>query len=147
MGLTIDSISRELEIPKSKLDQYFEALKLVKYQSVMAVRLLAHFSGLLNSYSRALGQVIRLMTRNLYSCLHRAYFSKECWGSLTSLLALAWKELKFWESNIFKLNGFAIYPSTPSITTCEIVTEDASDEGLNAAHLSDKNKTVFFLEN
>ena len=83
------------------------------------------------------------MTRNLYSCLHPAYFSKEHWGSLTSLSALAWEELNFGKSNIVKLNVFAISPST----TCEMVAGDASGEGLYAAHFSDKNQTLFFLEN
>ena len=48
-----------------------------------------------------------------------------------------------WESNISKLNGFAIAPVTPSITTCEVIAGDASGKGLYAAHFSDKNSTVF----
>ena len=83
------------------------------------------------------------MTRNSYSCLHPAYFSKECWSSLTSLSDLAWEELNFWEANISKLNGFAISPISPSITTCEVVEGDASGRGLYAAHFSDKN-LIFF---
>ena len=82
----------------------------------MPVRLLARLLGLLNSFSRALGQIVRLLTRNLYSCLHPAYFSQEHWGSFTSLTDSAWEELQFWESNIVKLNGFAITPVVPSIT-------------------------------
>ena len=84
------------------------------------------------------------MTRNLYSCLHPAYFSQECWSSYTSLSDSAWEELRFWESNISKLNGFAIAPVTPSITTCEVIAGDASGEGLYAAHFSDKNQMFFF---
>ena len=87
------------------------------------------------------------MTRNLYSCLHPAYFSQECWSSLTSLSDSAWEELRFWEANISKLNGFAISLITPSITSCEVIAGDASGEGLYAAHFSDKNQTVFFQEN
>ena len=84
------------------------------------------------------------MTRNLYSCLHPANFSKECWSSLTSLSDSAREELNFWETNISKLNVYAIAPISPSITTCEVIAGDASGEGLYAAHFSDKNKTVFF---
>ena len=110
----------------------------------MQVRLLARFLGLLNLFSRALGQVVRLMTRSLYSCLNPAYFSPECWSSQLSLSALAMEKLVFWKNNIHKLNGFAISPITPSITTCEVVAGDASGEGLYAAHISDKNQTVLF---
>ena len=130
MGLIINSITIEFEIRQSKLDPFFDVLNLVKSQLFIVLRLLTRFLGLLNSFNKALGQVVWLMTRYLYSCFHAAYFSKERWGSLTSLSALAWEELKFWISYIVKLNGFAISPSTPSITTCEIVAGDASDEGL-----------------
>ena len=80
LGLIINSISIEFDFPQSKLDQFFDVLKLVKSQSVMAVRFLAWFLGLLNLFSKALGQVARLMTRNLYFCFHPTYFSKERWG-------------------------------------------------------------------
>ena len=109
----------------------------------MPAQLLAWFLGLLNSFSRALGQVVRLMTRSLYSCLNPAYFSPECWSSQTSLSASAMEELIFWEVNIHKLNGFAIFPITPSITTCEVVAGDVSGEGLYAAHFSGVNNTIY----
>ena len=105
----------------------------------MPVRLLAKFLGTLNSFSRALGQVVRPMTRYLYSCLQPAYIAKKKWNSVTSLTESAKEELFFWEFDIVKLNGFAISPVTPSITTCEIIAGDASGEGLYAARFSDKN--------
>ena len=86
------------------------------------------------------------MTGSLYSCLHPAYFSQECWSSLTSLSDLAVEEINVWETTISKLNGFAISPISPSITTCEVVAGDASGKGLYAAHFSDKNQS-FFQEN
>ena len=79
----------------------------------------------------------------LYSCLHPAYFSQECLSYFTSLSDSAWEELRFWETNISKPNGFEISPITPSITTCEVIAGDASGKGLYAAHFSDKNQTVF----
>ena len=79
------------------------------------------------------------MTRSLYFFLHPAFFSSERWDSITSLSSLALEELDFWESNIHKLNGFAISPITPTITTCEVVAGDASGDGLYAAHFLDKN--------
>merc|ERR1711873_161202 len=79
---------------------YFEVLLLVKSQAIMPVRLLAQRLGLLNLFSRALGQIVRLMTRSLYACLNPAYFSEELWAASTSLSNLAKEELQFWESHI-----------------------------------------------
>ena len=72
-----------------------QILTSVKSQAVMPVRLLAKFLGLLNSFSRALGQIVRLMTRCLYACLNPAYFSEEGWGAITSLSEPAKEELQF----------------------------------------------------
>ena len=107
----------------------------------MPVRLLARFLGLLNSFSRALGQIVSLMTRSLYTCLDPAY--QEGWEANTSLSELAKEELNFWEHNIKKLNGFSIAPVVPSITECEVIAGDASGQGLYAAHFSDVNNTIY----
>ena len=64
----------KFEVPDSKIAKFLEVLESVKSQAIMPVRLLARFLGLLNSFSKALGQVVRLMTRSLYSCLPPAYF-------------------------------------------------------------------------
>ena len=109
----------------------------------MPVRLLAKFLGLLNSFSRAFGQIVILMTRSLYACLDPAYFSEERWAAIMSLSDSAKEELQFWELNIEKLNGFSITPVVPSITKCEVIAGDASGEGLYAAHFSDVNNTVY----
>ena len=73
------------------------------------------------------------MTRNSYSCLHPAYFSQERWSTYTSLSDLVMDELRFWETNISKLNDFAISPITPSIITCEVIAGVVSGKGLYAA--------------
>ena len=143
LGLVVNSITMEYEIPKEKLDAFLLLLENVESLSNMPVRLLAKFLGTLNSFSRALGQVVRLMTRALYSCLKPAYDSSKKWNSSTSLTDTAREELSFWKLNIAKLNGFAICPVTPSVTTCEVIAGDASGEGLYAARFSDKNETVF----
>ena len=113
----------------------------VHTQANLPVRLLAKLLGKLNSFSRALGQVVRLMTRNLYKCLEPAY--SKGWGSFTSLTVSAREEILFWEANLVKLNGFAISPVTPSITSCEIIAGDASGFGLYAAKFSGTKQTVY----
>ena len=91
LGLTINSLTMKFEVPDSKLAKFFEILESVKSHAILPVRLLARFLGLLNSFSRALGQIVRLMTRSLYSCLQPAYSSQENWGSFTSLTDSAWE--------------------------------------------------------
>ena len=98
LGLIIDSIKLEFRIPPEKLEDFLLLSQQVKSQALMPVRLLARYLGKLNSFSRALGQVVRLMTRNLYTCLGPAYTSG--WGSLTSLTDPAREELVFWEANL-----------------------------------------------
>ena len=83
------------------------------------------------------------MIRNLYSCLQPAYNELEHWGSSTTLSISAIDKYTFWESDIDKINGFAILPITSSITTCEKVAGDESGEGLYSSRFSDKNKTDF----
>ena len=102
LGLLINSITMQFEIPEEKICKFLDILVLVKSQAVMPVRLLAQLLGLLNSFSRALGQIVRLMTRSLYSCLNPVYFSRELWTAFTSLSNLAKEELQFWELNIKK---------------------------------------------
>ena len=70
-------------------------------------------------------------------------FSEDRWGAFTSLSDPAKDEIKFWELNIEKLNGFSILPIVPSITKCEVFAGDASGTGLYAAHFSDVNNTVY----
>ena len=139
----INSITMPFVIPEEKLLKFFVVLLFVKSQAVMPVRLLAQLLGLLNLFSRALGQIVRLMTQSLYDCLDPAYYSRERWAASTSLSNLAKEELQFWELNIKKLNGFAISPVIPSITKCEVIAGDASGEGLYAAHFSGVNNTIY----
>ena len=144
LGLLVNSISMEFEIPQPKLDNFLVSLRQVKSQAIPPMRLLARFLGKLNLFSRALGQVVRLMTRSLYACLEPAYSTG--WESVTSLTVLAREELEFWESNRVKLNVFAIpiaTPITPSITSCELIAGDASGVGLYTANFLEENKTVY----
>ena len=78
LGLAINSLTMQFEVPDSKISKFLEVLNSVKSQAVLPVRLLARLLGLLNLFSRALGQDIRFMTRNLYFCLQPVYNSPKC---------------------------------------------------------------------
>ncbi len=81
------------------------------------------------------------MTRQLYKCLGPAYNSKAEWNATTSLSSEAKVELEFWRTKIKKLNGFAIKPVIPSITSCQLVARDSSSSGNFMARFSDLSKT------
>ena len=55
LGLQINSLKMQFEIPEEKIGKFFQILHAVKFQAVMPVKLLAKFLGSLNSFSRALG--------------------------------------------------------------------------------------------
>ena len=65
LGLTVNLVSMEFKIPVEKMEKFFLLLEKVDSADIMPIRLLASFLGLLNSFSKALGQVVRLMTRQL----------------------------------------------------------------------------------
>ena len=100
LGLMVNSISMQFEIPDEKLEKFFLLLERVDSADIMPVRLLASFLGLLNSFSKALRQVVRLMTRQLYKCLSLAHNSVEEWNANTSLSSEAKVELDFWRAKI-----------------------------------------------
>ena len=83
LGLTVNLVSMEFKIPDAKLEKFFLLLERVDSDGIMPVRLLASFLGLLNSFSKALGQVVRLMTRQLYKCLGPAHNTPEEWNANT----------------------------------------------------------------
>ena len=57
-GLLINSIMMQFEIPEEKISNFLRILVSVKSQAVMPVRLQARFLGLINLFSRALGQIV-----------------------------------------------------------------------------------------
>jgi len=82
------------------------------------------------------------MTRQLYKCLGPAYNSEAEWNATTSLSSEAKVELEFWRSKIKKLNGFAIKPVIPSITSCQLIAGDSSGSGTYMAKFSDLSETL-----
>ena len=107
LGLIVNTVSIKFEIPEEKLKCFIHlANSVLSLKTAISVRLLAKVLGILNSFSRALGQVVRLMTRSLYQCLLPAYQGKLGWESDTQLSGAACEELKFWIDNIESIKGF-----------------------------------------
>jgi ribonuclease HI len=75
------------------------------------------------SLGNCVGNVTRLMTRNLFSVIH----SRSSWSSFVKLTSDARVELRFWKCNVLYLNGIPIWPikCKPS----KIIHYDASNSG------------------
>ena len=52
------------------------------------------------------------------------------------------EELGFWIKNISDLNGYAISPEYPSVTTCRVIAGDASGVGLFVAEITSGDRTI-----
>lgn len=74
------------------------------------------------SMGLAIGQVVRLRTRNLYASLN----SRLSWGSKVVVSAGALEELHFWFYHLADFNGQSVWKSPSAL---RIVFSDASDTG------------------
>lgn len=85
------------------------------------VRKLASVCGKIISLGNCVGNVARLMTRNIFAVIHTA----ETWNSSVSLTPECVDELNFWKLNVAHINGVPLWPikRKPS----KIVYSDASN--------------------
>jgi len=87
------------------------------------VKRVASVAGKIISLSNCVGNVARLMSRNLYSLIN----SSLSWSDYVKLSDEVVTELKFWQENLCKCNGVPIWPLTGRPT--RIVFSDASSVG------------------
>lgn len=87
------------------------------------VKSIAATCGRIISLGNCVGNVTRLMTRNLFAIIN----SRASWNSFISLTPQALSELKFWNVNIGHLNGIPLWPvqTKPS----KVIYSDASSSG------------------
>ena len=84
------------------------------------VRKLASVCGKIISLGNCVGNVSRLMTRNLFAVINSA----PTWNACVHLSSEALSELNFWKSNVASLNGIPIWPLVRKPS--KIVYSDAS---------------------
>ena len=84
------------------------------------VRKLASVCGKIISLGNCVGNVSRLMTRNLFAVIN----STPTWNACVHLSSEALSELNFWKSNVPSLNGIPIWPLVRKPS--KIVYSDAS---------------------
>ena len=85
------------------------------------VKQIARIAGKIISLGNCIGNVTRLMSRNLYVVIN----SSRSWNDHVYLNEEAICELRFWKNNLSKLNGIPLWPSIQKPST--IVYSDASN--------------------
>ena len=85
------------------------------------VKRIATIAGKIISFGNCIGNVTRLMSRNLYVLIN----SSRSWKDNVYLNERAINNLKFWKNNVSKLNGIPLWPSKGKPS--RIVYSDASD--------------------
>ena len=87
------------------------------------VKRFASLCGKIVSCNYCIGNLTKLMTRNMYALINSA----PNWNTYLNITEEAAEELKFWKDNIIKFNGTPIRPINCIPT--KIVYSDASDTG------------------
>ena len=92
------------------------ALRFVKAKDLASV------AGQLNSICLAIGNIVRLLSRAMYSQIS----AQNCWFSNVYLEDSVVEELVFWQSNLDHLNGRRIWFKSSAV---RVAYSDASDTG------------------
>ena len=111
-----------------------EKLKTLLEVRRVKLRDIARVLGLLQSCSRALGNVVRIKTRNLYRWLNER-LENSSYNYHFCLSEVEKDEVFFWINNIRDLNGCYFTPKRSSTETYFSVVSDASNEGMFAYQL------------
>ena len=137
LGLEICSVTKKFFIPEEKLVKIIEEFEALLVVRRVKLRNMARVLGLLQSCSRALGNVVRIKTRTLYRWLNEL-LEQYSYNHHFPLSELEKVELSFWIDNIRSLNGCVFTPKLSSVETFFTVVSDASKDGMFAYQLEDK---------
>ena len=101
---------------------------------------LAKVVGKIQSCWRALGPVVRVMTRSCYSFICKSV-DTYAWDYFQPLSKKARQELSFWRDNISDLHGYSFTPVMSEVVVDVVVASDASGVGV-FAYLVDSSREV-----
>ena len=99
------SSARESDRASGKILSLQTQLSQALKQNQLSARFVASLVGKIISLSRALGPVVRLMTRSLYALIN----SRQAWCEALGITTAAKAELQFWLSEIQQFNGQNIW--------------------------------------
>lgn len=125
LGTVIDTANSTIAATDKRIESLLCDLNDILRDSRLSVHVkkIAPVAGKIISLSNCVGNVTRLMSRNLYSLINSA----SAWSDYVQLNGEAVIELKFWQENLCKCNGIPIWPVKRRPT--RIVYSDASSVG------------------
>ena len=129
LGYFWDLKKKSLSIPSDKIDRLFTSIDDALSHTTMPARQLASVTGSIISNMLVIGNLCKLMTKNL----HRALNCRAGWESSVILDLPSRKELIFWRENLLRLNSRPLSEDVRPVT--RIAYSDASSLGC-AAYLS-----------
>ena len=109
LGTVIDTANSTIAATDKRIESLLCDLNDILRDSRLSVHVkkIATVAGKIISLSNCVGNVTRLMSRNLYSLINSA----SAWSDYVQLNGEAVIELKFWQKNLCKCNGIPIWPS------------------------------------
>ena len=138
LGLEVCSTTMMFFIPESKLLHIIDTINVLCAQRKVQLRKFASLLGFLQSCARALGNVVRLMTRASYHWMAEKLAIHPSYNWFYELSDEVRTELFFWKANVRSLNGFPINPSQSLTETRIRIVTDASADGAFDFEISDK---------
>ena len=138
LGLEVCSTTMMFFIPESKLLHIIDTINVLCAQRKVQLRKFASLLGFLQSCARALGNVVRLMTRASYHWMAEKLAIHPSYNWFYALSDEVRTELFFWKANVRSLNGFPINPSQSLTETRIRIVTDASADGAFDFEISDK---------
>ena len=139
LGLLVDTQKLMFFIPKQKMEDFFCKTRPILESDSVLKKDLASVVGILMSFIKALGPIVRLKTRALYSCIHEGDFG---WHQRIVLSDRAKLELSFWMENLAQLDGFPLANKHFSVTPTYFKAGDASGTGCYLALVSGTQETL-----
>ena len=142
LGLEVCSTTMMFFIPESKLLHIIDTINVLCARRKVQLRKFASLLGFLQSCARALGNVVRLMTRASYHWMAEKLAIHPSYNWFYALSDEVRTELFFWKANVRSLNGFPINPSQSLTETRIRIVTDASADGAFGFEISDKYQVI-----
>ena len=125
LGLIVDSVKMQFEIPQDKLSRLLEGGEILLSSRRVHVRNLASWVGLLQSVRLAVGPLVSLMCRSIYDDISNA----RSWSTVLQLSYKCKHQVDWWVRNLSSLSGYPITKES-SVTAFDFaLASDASDKG------------------
>ena len=122
LGFVIDTKTLQLSVPREKLDKVKQEINNTTHRNTCTAKQLARIAGTISSMQPAIGDIVRLFTRNMYAQIE----ARASWYRVETPLVGTLDELHFWSKNIEGFNGCSF---KPRYSTATMVFTDASDTG------------------